>query len=211
MADRFTAQDVTAVILAGGRASRMGGADKGWVEWRGMPLIEHALRSITPQVRRVRISANRHLDRYAALGVAVLPDEQTDFSGPLAGIAAALAVCETPLLCTLPVDTPGAAPDYVARMLAALNQRSECLAAVALAHENRPDGDSELRDQWTHLLLHRDLSGLARAQLTSGQCKLQSFAEHPDCGLVRVRFLEPHDAQCFVNFNMPNDLLIQNI
>lgn len=77
------------LLLAGGRGQRMGGADKGLLDWHGRPLAAWVLDAMRPQVDRVWISANRNRERYAALGAEVLPDEQA-FAGPLSGVQTAL-------------------------------------------------------------------------------------------------------------------------
>src|SRR5581483_1360528 len=95
-ADRGSARmrpGVTGVVLAGGRGTRMGGADKGLVELHGRPLAAHALDRLRPQVDALLISANRNHDRYAALGAPVIADASSTFDGPLAGMLAALSRC----------------------------------------------------------------------------------------------------------------------
>jgi molybdopterin-guanine dinucleotide biosynthesis protein A len=82
-------EQITALILAGGRGSRMGGIDKGLQTLEGEPLVQHALRRIAPQVGSVMISANRHPEVYRGYGVPVLADADTDYPGPLATLAAA--------------------------------------------------------------------------------------------------------------------------
>ncbi len=95
---------ITAVILAGGRGTRMGGVDKGLVDYQGQPMIEHILARITPQVDHVMINANRHIERYQTYGVPVITDENDQFDGPLAGMQAALhhAATDWILSVTLP-------------------------------------------------------------------------------------------------------------
>ena len=110
---------ITAVILAGGQGTRMGGADKGWIEFEGQPLIERLLSQLTAQVDEVVISANRNAERYAALNVRVAGDLRPDYAGPLAGIETALSICTTDWLLTCPVDTLKIPNDYAQRMLAA--------------------------------------------------------------------------------------------
>ncbi|MEC5386320.1 molybdenum cofactor guanylyltransferase MobA [Uliginosibacterium sp. H3] len=110
---------VTALILAGGLGSRMGGADKGWIEFDGTPLVERLLAQLSAQADHIIISANRNLDRYAALPASVVSDLRPDYAGPLAGIEAALSACETEWLLTSPVDTLKLPPDYAQRMLEA--------------------------------------------------------------------------------------------
>ena len=85
-------QDLTAVILAGGRGRRMGGSDKGLVELEGRPLIAHILNVIAPQVGTVLINANRNAKQYEAFGYPVVSDTLDGFQGPLAGFG-----CHHPL------------------------------------------------------------------------------------------------------------------
>lgn len=100
------AERVAAVILAGGQGRRMGGADKGLLDYRGRPLVEWVLDALAPQVAEILISANRNLDRYARYGRRVLPDALPDFPGPLAGVLAALDAVDTEWLLAVPCDTP---------------------------------------------------------------------------------------------------------
>ena len=83
-------QDITGVVLAGGRATRWDGRDKGLIEVSGRPMISHVLDALTPQVEHVIINANRNLDAYGAFGCPVVTDASRDFLGPLAGIASGL-------------------------------------------------------------------------------------------------------------------------
>ncbi|MCO5620354.1 NTP transferase domain-containing protein, partial [Citrobacter freundii] len=71
---------VSAVILEGGRATRMGGEDKGWVALAGRPLIDHVLARLRPQVDEVLINANRSQARYQALAP-VISDDNNDYLG----------------------------------------------------------------------------------------------------------------------------------
>ena len=87
--------DVTGLILAGGRGSRMGGADKGLQNFNGMPLALHTLLRLQAQVADVMINANRTLAAYEAFGEPVWPDVLADYAGPLAGFLTGLEQCET--------------------------------------------------------------------------------------------------------------------
>ena len=81
--------NVTGLIYAGGRATRMGGVDKGLELFRGRPLIEAVIDRLKPQCASIVISANRNLERYAAWGYPVVRDLDDAFAGPLAALAAA--------------------------------------------------------------------------------------------------------------------------
>ncbi len=94
--------DVTGVILAGGRGSRMGGADKGLQNFRGMPMAMYTLMRLGPQVGELMINANRNLAAYESFGVPVWPDSLSDYAGPLAGFLTGLENCETEYMVTVP-------------------------------------------------------------------------------------------------------------
>ena len=125
--------DMTGLILAGGRGSRMGGVDKGLQNHRGVPLALHALLRLGPQVGHAMINANRNLGAYESFGVPVWPDPVEDFAGPLAGFLAGLEHCETPLLLTVPCDTPNFPEDLAARLASALAAEQAELASAAAA------------------------------------------------------------------------------
>ena len=143
---------VTGLILAGGRGSRMGGVDKGLQNFRGMPLALHTLMRLGPQVGEVMINANRNLGAYESFGAAVWPDVLADYAGPLAGFLTGLERCETPYLVTVPCDTPLFPADLVSRLSAAL-ERADADIAMAAAREE----DGLVRTQPVFCLLRREL------------------------------------------------------
>jgi molybdopterin-guanine dinucleotide biosynthesis protein A len=114
--------EITGIVLAGGKGRRMDGLDKGMVLFREIPLIEHVLNRLAPQVDQLIINANRNFDFYTQAGVPVVPDERVDFAGPLAGMEAALSRVSTPLSLVVPCDTPFLPEDLAARMHRAMNQ-----------------------------------------------------------------------------------------
>ena len=119
MSDQINTSDVTALILAGGKASRFNGKDKGLLLFKQRPMITHVIDALQPQVHTIVISANRNIDQYQPFGYPVLQDEQTDMQqlqGPLAGILQGLRQCTTPWLLLSPCDTPFIAPDYCQQM-----------------------------------------------------------------------------------------------
>ena len=112
---------VTGLILAGGRGSRLGGIDKGWLPFEGAALIELAIAALRPQVREIVISANRHIGRYRDLGCAVVEDDAEHAgAGPLAGILAGFRVAPSELVLCIPCDTPRLPGDLFARLHRAL-------------------------------------------------------------------------------------------
>ncbi|MFT3665751.1 MAG: molybdenum cofactor guanylyltransferase MobA [Piscinibacter sp.] len=187
--------DITGLVLAGGRGSRMGGVDKGLQRHRGMPLALHALQRLAPQVGRVAINANRHLDAYAAFGAPVWPDALPEHPGPLAGFLAGLAHIETPWLATVPCDSPNFPADLVARLADALaRQGGEIAMAVSVEAGGR-------RAQPVFCLLHRALATSLRESVAAGERKVERWATRHGC--VEVPF---DDAAAFVNANTPAEL-----
>ena len=147
---------ITGVILAGGRGSRMGGADKGLQNFQGIPLALHALLKLQAQVESVMINANRNLSAYESFGVEVWPDALSDYAGPLAGFLTGLEQCQTPYLLTVPCDSPLFPADLAERLLSALEADGAEIAMVR-APELTEDGEARLRPQPVFCLLHRSL------------------------------------------------------
>ncbi|MFN5348652.1 MAG: molybdenum cofactor guanylyltransferase MobA [Polaromonas sp.] len=151
---------ITAVILAGGRGSRMGGVDKGLQNFNGVPLALHTLLRLSPQVGDVMINANRNLAAYESFGVPVWPDatQMGDFAGPLAGFMTGLEQCETPYLLTVPCDTPLFPPDLVARLADAIvDSGADFAVASALEEDGQTRAQPVFCLMGTHMLesLHR--------------------------------------------------------
>lgn len=157
--------DVTGVVLAGGRGLRFGGADKGLVAYRGRTLAEHQLALLAPQVRCVLISANRNLARYRSFGVEVVTDGQPGWFGPLAGMLAAARRADTPWLVCVACDTLGLPADSVARLI-----RSACRAGASAAYALADDGP-----HYTVCALRTDLAGSLQDALAAGRYAVRAF------------------------------------
>ena len=181
---------LAAVILAGGQGRRMGGADKGLIEYQQRPLIEWALAALTPQVDQLVISANRNLERYAAYGHRVLPDTLPDFAGPLAGVLAALEAVPTGWLLVTPCDTPHLPFDLAARLLDAARQKNVPLAVAA----------DDARIHHSCFIVRTD----QRENLVAFLARGERAVRHWQAGLASttVQF----DAAGFANFNQPQDI-----
>ena len=190
---------ITALILAGGRGARMGGADKGLQLFNGTPLAQHALRRLAQQSlppAEIRISANRNLADYRAFGVQVLPDGLPDFAGPLAGFLSGLAQCRTPLLLTLPCDVPWFPLSLCERMAQALHAVQADIAVAAA-----PDDAGRLRAQPVFCLMRAGLQGDLAVFLAEGGRKVGAWtARHR---LATVAFDEPG---AFANANTLDEL-----
>ena len=144
--------DITGLVLAGGRGSRMGGVDKGLQNFNGIALALFTLMRLQPQVGAMMVNANRNLSAYEAFGAPVWPDALADYAGPLAGFLTGLERCETDWLVTVPCDTPLFPHDLVSRLLQ-VAQREDAEIAMAAAREE----DGQLRPQPVFCLLRREL------------------------------------------------------
>lgn len=187
--------DITGLILAGGRATRMGGVDKGLQNHRGMPLAMHTLLRLQPQVGAVMINANRNLAAYEAMGVPVWPDALPDYPGPLAGMLAGLEQCQTPWLLTVPCDTPGFPADLAARLAQAATEQ-EADIAMAVTRE-----DGVLRTQPVFCLLRASLMEDLATFLQAGERKIDRWTARHRCATV-----EFDDVRAFFNANTPQEL-----
>lgn len=193
------ASDITGLVLAGGRGTRMDGADKGLQPFAGTPLALHAVRRLAPQVGQVVVNANRNPAAYAAFGVPVWPDDIAGHAGPLAGLLAGLSRCETPYLLSVPCDTPLFPVDLAARLVVAL-ETADAEIAMAEAPEHQDDGVVAWRAQPVFCLLSAALrDSLARFVERGGRKVGAWTAEHR---MARVRFDRPGDAvDAFFNAN----------
>ena len=179
-------------ILAGGRATRMQGEDKGLLELNDRPLVAYVIERLRPQVSNICISANRHLSQYQHYGLPVITDSLAGFLGPLAGIHTALLACEKEWLLTVPVDCPFLPEDLLHRLSKAVTTAQRPLAVVH-------DGTGL---QPAFCLLHHGLGDDLQSYLEQGGRKtaewlrqhnpaLADYSDHPDV---------------FLNINSPADL-----
>jgi len=187
-------KNVTAVILAGGRATRMGGEDKGLLPLMGRPMIAHVIDAVAPQVGAVVISANRNLERYAQFGLEVMTDHSDAFDGPLAGVRQAMLAAATPLLVTAPCDAPFVPRDLVARLAAGKARKH---AAAAVAHDGT-------RLQPLFALFDTALLPLLTTYLEQGERKVEIWLASIPAAVVDFS----DEAQAFVNINTTEDIRV---
>lgn len=187
-----------ALILAGGRGARLGGKDKGWVMWNGLPLVEHALAALAKQVpppARILISANRNVDAYQQTGHVVVTDERADFQGPMAGIEAGLMRCKKNNLLVIPCDAPLLPDDLFEKLQLALTDQPEAVAAYAVTSETA---------QPLCCLLKPTVAGALGKQLDAGHDDTLAWLEAIQA--ISVRF---EHAASFTYFNTPEALMPQ--
>lgn len=164
----------TGLILAGGQGRRMEGRDKGLVEFRGRPLIDHVIESLAPQVEELLISANRNLGDYAQRGYPVIVDSMSDFQGPLAGVLTGLQRAGHEWVLTAPCDMPHLPAGLAARLWASTEDHSIVVAS---------DGE---RIHPALMLIHKSLAEKLVDYLNSGRRSVHGFQE--SVGFVSARF-----------------------
>lgn len=187
--------EITGLILAGGRGSRMGGVDKGLQTFNGVPLALHALLRLGPQVGELLINANRNLAAYESMGVPVWPDVIPDYAGPLAGWLTGLEHCTTPYMVTVPCDTPNFPLDLVERLA---NGLTEADAEIAMAATHK---DGEVQLQPVFCLLKSSLLESLVAFIHAGQRKVAGWTrQHRSVDVVF------DDYPAFFNANTVDEL-----
>lgn len=183
---------ISAIILAGGRATRMGGVDKGMVSFCQKPLTSHIIDRLAPQVDEILINANRELASYQALGYRVFQDEIADFAGPLAGMQLGLKHARNDLVLTVPCDSPMLPQDLAARLhTALLAQQADIAIATSNGHSHP-----------VFCLCRKSVLPSLDHYLQHGGRKVSEWQQSHQH--VYVDFSECNDA--FINLNTPEDL-----
>lgn len=188
--------DITGLILAGGRAQRMGGTDKGLVAFMNKPLVEHAIARLTPQVATIMINANRNHDHYAQYGHAVISDHHPDFAGPLAGFAAGLEHCNTEYLLSVPCDSPVFPLNLSERLLKAMiDTQSD------LVYASSKDSSSKVWAQPVFCLMRSSVQQSLKEFLDQGGRKIDRWFDALPSSTVIFA-----DEAAFANTNTPEEL-----
>ena len=183
----ITKKDITGLILAGGKGTRMGGVDKGLVSLKENRLIDRAVRHLNPQVSQLFISCNRNIETYQSLGYETVQDICYKDCGPLSGIYNALLQCQTPYLAVVPVDSVSIPTDLVIRLSSAINSSAR---GCSYAHDGA-------RTQPLFALictqLREDLDGF----LSRGERRTHAWMKQHDA--ISVDFSDEQSA--FTNIN----------
>ena len=193
-------EHITGLVLAGGRGMRMGGVDKGLQTLHGEPLAAHVLKRLAPQTGALLISANRHPDVYATLGVPfgakVLADTVPGFPGPLAGLLAGLRAAGTAYVLSAPCDTPGLPAELADRLTQALDSNQADIATVTTT-----DAEGQVSLHPVFALLRTSLANDLATFLEAGERKVRAwYARHKT---VEVAF---PDERAFYNINSLQEL-----
>jgi molybdenum cofactor guanylyltransferase len=184
--------NITGLILAGGRGSRMGNVDKGLQLFQAKPMVAHVLARLQPQVNNIVINANRNVLEYEALGHSVIADGIEGFAGPLAGLHAGMTHIFEGLIVTAPCDSPFLPLDLVARLHDALIAGKADLAVAKTFDQAQP----------VFCLVKRDVEPHLREFLASGQRKIDKWYE--TLSVVEVAFDD--QAAAFANINTAEEL-----
>ena len=183
---------ISAVILAGGKARRMEGRDKGLQMLKEKPLVQHVIERLQPQITDIAINANRNQADYAKFGFLVFADELPDFQGPLSGMLTALERAETDFVLFTPCDSPFFPQNLLEKFKSAVKNHRTFIAYAC---------DTE-REHPTFCLMSVKLKNKLRDYLASGERRLLQFmCENSG---VAVKFDENEGK--FVNFNTLDDL-----
>lgn len=204
MTHTIAPQDITGLILAGGRGSRMGGVDKGLQNFNGIPLALHTLMRLGPQVESVMVNANRNLSAYESFGAAVWPDASADFAGPLSGFLVGLERAETPYVLTVPCDTPRLPLDLAERLAAAM-VREDADIAMAAAPETDDQGQTQIRTQPVFCLMKIELSESLVKFTHAGGRKIDTWTAQHNTVVVPFDALGD-DPLAFANVNTLTEL-----
>ncbi|MGF6239157.1 molybdopterin-guanine dinucleotide biosynthesis protein A [Paraburkholderia sp. GAS38] len=200
MSMNLTPANLTGLVLAGGRGTRMGGVDKGLQLLHGEPLAAHVLKRLAPQTGPLLLSANRHAEVYAGLGApfgaAVVADTLAGFPGPLAGLLAGLRAAGTDFVLSAPCDSPGLPADLAARLGEALDAHGADIATVTTT-----DAHGQTSIHPVFALLRTSLADDLAAFLDAGERKVRAwYARHKT---VEVAFA---DERAFYNINSLQEL-----
>lgn len=183
--------DITAVILAGGKARRMDGQDKGLITLHGRPMIDYIIRALQPQAGNILINANRNAEQYAAFGLPVIADMLGDYFGPLVGMASGMNATDKTFIVTAPCDSPFIPDNLVETLYRALAENE---ADISVAH----DGE---RMQPVFALLRCSLLPSLLTYLDEGGRKIDTWYGQQRLALADFST----SAETFLNLNTPED------
>lgn len=183
-----TEKKFSCIILAGGEGKRVDGRDKGLINYKNKPLIQHVIDAVSPQTNEIIISANRNRENYETYGYKVVADTADEYRGPLAGITAALPYCKNDWVFVAPCDMPFLPNDIIDTLFNDIIEHDLCIA------------ETENRLQLV-FLLNKSLLPSLLASLQNNQLRLMQWVKSQK--LITHPFTE---SQYFKNFNHTKDL-----
>ncbi|WKT00087.1 molybdenum cofactor guanylyltransferase MobA [Gallibacterium salpingitidis] len=184
-------ENITAVILCGGKAQRMNGADKGLQLLMQKPLYQWVYQAIAPQVSEVIINANRSIEQYAKSQLPVITDQLTGFLGPLSGMLTGLQHAKSDWVLFVPCDTPYLPVNLVEKLAAARLTNTQVVYAT--------DGK---REHPTCCLLHRSLIPALSTYLQQGHRRVLGFLQQQ--AYQTANFADQKNS--FININSVDEL-----
>ena len=184
--------NITGIILAGGRARRMGGQDKGLIQLGMKPMIEYVLNAIEPQVDAIIINANRNQTTYEKYGFPVVADQIEGYCGPLAGMASGLQISKTPFIVTAPCDSPLIPDNLVDKLYSILQQEN---AEICTAFSNG-------RLQPVFTLMKSELLSSMLDFLNNGERKIDRWFEKHHLAIADFS----DQPETFININSAEEL-----
>ena len=191
-AAKLTKDQITGLILAGGKARRMGGIDKGLIAFKGQSMVMHVIKRLSTQVGAILINANREIERYQSLGFNVVTDEINDFAGPLAGLHSGMKVAKTEFILSVPCDSPLLPNDLSQRLMTALESQNADIAVAKTGEQHHP----------VFCLCRTSLAQDLETYLNAGGRKVDEWQKKH--AYVEVRFDDNPSA--FSNVNTPEEL-----
>ena len=183
---------ISAIILSGGRATRMNSVDKGLVLLQDKPLIAHVIARLKPQVSEILVNANREIAQYEAFGLPVLQDENASFIGPLAGFCVGLQLAKHDYVLTVPCDSPLLPLDLAERLLSGM---AASRADIAVA-------SSEGKAHPVFCLMKKSVLPSLQAYIESGEHRVSAWQKSQK--YIEVDFSDCSEA--FTNLNTFDDL-----
>ena len=184
---------ITGIILAGGKSRRMGGVDKGLMDFLGKPMVAHVLQRLAPQVDEIFINANREPERYAVFGQPVVQDDIAGFAGPLAGLHKGMRVATHPYVLMVPCDSPLLPMNLVRRLMRGLVERDADLAVAKTGAQAHP----------VFCLCRKSLLPDLEQFLDGGGRKIDVW--YSRLNVAEIPFND--NPQAFANINTPDELL----
>lgn len=195
--------EISAVILAGGLARRMGGVDKGLQLYQGVPLFLHCYQRLKNQVAEVAVNANRNQAIYRQSGLPVFADDLADFQGPLSGMLAGLTRAKSDLVLFVPCDCPFLPLDLVEKLqqpfLDNETQNKSAVKKSSIFLTYATDGE---REHPTFCLVSPLLTENLRTYLQKDERRMLQFMRENHA--IAVDFSTQKNA--FQNFNHLEDL-----
>ena len=184
--------NITGIILAGGKSSRMG-EDKALKKFNNLALIEYTIKKIQPQVNSIIINTNQNQKEYQQFGFPLIADLNPDRLGPLSGIYSSLKKITTDWAFFSACDTPYLPNDTVACLFHEAQQQHKLIAVVETNKKLQP----------LVLLVHKNLSDSLEKFLSSGERKTQQWILQQQPAIIDYS----NEIDAFVNINTTQDFL----